>query len=267
MCTRARCAVADGDAGSLLAAVLEREQPEEGHLRDTVAVWRRDAEHAALFLGRVVGETSLVVASDGTYRRVRDGHAHVSRCPSRSAALIRVQGRRPDRSCAREPLVGDDVAASGGRPHLVGQLGHRAVALVADVGEGTADDLFVEAFGFVAGGEALLVVSARSTTATSRGCVLRRSAAVRRRRSTPNSYLVSARISPARSPRSTPRPKSASAAASTRSHSSAWTWPARRRRQPRERHVVAAVGSLGGRGDDGIGERGVLAESVGESYP
>ena len=43
-------AVAHGDAGRLLAAVLQREQPEERELGDAVAVRRRDAEHAALLL-------------------------------------------------------------------------------------------------------------------------------------------------------------------------------------------------------------------------
>ena len=44
-------AVADRDAGSLLAAVLEREQAEEGQLGDALAVRRRHAEHAALVVG------------------------------------------------------------------------------------------------------------------------------------------------------------------------------------------------------------------------
>ena len=40
--------VADGDAGRLLAAVLQREQPEERELRHSFAVRGRDADHAAL---------------------------------------------------------------------------------------------------------------------------------------------------------------------------------------------------------------------------
>ena len=43
-------AVADGDAGRLLAAMLQREQPEEHGLRDTFAVRGRDAEDAALLV-------------------------------------------------------------------------------------------------------------------------------------------------------------------------------------------------------------------------
>ena len=48
-------AVGDGDAGGLLAAVLEGEEAEEGELGDAVAVRRRDAEHAALLVGRSSG--------------------------------------------------------------------------------------------------------------------------------------------------------------------------------------------------------------------
>ena len=40
-------AVADGQAGRLLAAVLQGEEPEEGELGDALAVRRRDPEHAA----------------------------------------------------------------------------------------------------------------------------------------------------------------------------------------------------------------------------
>ncbi len=52
----------------------------------------------------------------------------------------------------------------------------------------------------------------------------------------PNSYLVSARISPARSPSDTPRAKIASAASTTRSHSVA----VRAGRVPRRRRTTAA---------------------------
>ena len=47
-------AVADGDAGGLLTAMLQGEQAEEGQLRDAFAVRGRDAEDAALVLGGVV---------------------------------------------------------------------------------------------------------------------------------------------------------------------------------------------------------------------
>ena len=69
-------AVADGDAGSFLAAVLEREQPEERQLGDPFAVRGRDAEHAALVL-RGVSSTRRSVVDGGA----SDRSAHVSRCP------------------------------------------------------------------------------------------------------------------------------------------------------------------------------------------
>ena len=52
-------AVADGDAGGLLAAVLQGEQPEERQLGDALAVRRRDPEHPALFYGCVVDDVEL----------------------------------------------------------------------------------------------------------------------------------------------------------------------------------------------------------------
>ena len=50
LCRRDAAAVADGDAGSLLAAVLQGEQAEERDLGDAVAVRGGDAEHAALLV-------------------------------------------------------------------------------------------------------------------------------------------------------------------------------------------------------------------------
>ena len=56
--------VADGDAGRLLAPVLQSEQPEERELGDPVAVRGRDAEHATLLLRAVVGRITHGQAGD-----------------------------------------------------------------------------------------------------------------------------------------------------------------------------------------------------------
>ena len=75
-------AVADGDPGRLLPAVLQREQPEERDLRDALAVRRRHGEHAALVVRLVVVVRPVVVVARRRRARGRVGHATPS-----SAAL------------------------------------------------------------------------------------------------------------------------------------------------------------------------------------
>ena len=77
--------VADGDAGRLLAAVLQGEQPEERQLGDALAVRRRDAEHAALLVGR----SSSAGSADGhgDLVGVHACHVHSCRSSSRRAAI------------------------------------------------------------------------------------------------------------------------------------------------------------------------------------
>ena len=91
-------AVADGDAGRLLAAVLQREQPEERELGDALAVRRRDAEHAALLLGRVVVDVADAWHGDCV------GHAVTPRMIAVGAARRDARagrGRRRARTGAR----------------------------------------------------------------------------------------------------------------------------------------------------------------------
>ena len=61
-------AVADGDTRGLLAAMLQREQPEEGELGDALTVRRGDGEHAALLTWLVAAERA------GGGERVVRGH-------------------------------------------------------------------------------------------------------------------------------------------------------------------------------------------------
>ncbi len=65
-------AVADGDAGSLLAAVLQGEQGEEDGLGDALAVWRRHPEHSALLVGRI-GEGRVRRSVDWLVRQHAQG--------------------------------------------------------------------------------------------------------------------------------------------------------------------------------------------------
>ncbi len=81
-------AVADGDAGRLLPAVLQREQAEERQLGDAVAVRRRDAEHAALLLRGVVGSIHRLRTCTGVVRTT------CCRCAT-------MRGRRPGTRRAR----------------------------------------------------------------------------------------------------------------------------------------------------------------------
>ena len=66
--------VADGDAGGLLAAVLQGEQAEERQLGDALAVRGRDADHATLLSWYVAGDVELP-------------HVHSCRRSSRRAAI------------------------------------------------------------------------------------------------------------------------------------------------------------------------------------
>jgi len=54
-------AVADGDAGCLLAPMLQREQAEEGQLSDAFTVWRGDTEDTTLLLRAVVAQAGLLI--------------------------------------------------------------------------------------------------------------------------------------------------------------------------------------------------------------
>src|SRR6266511_36079 len=71
--------------------------------------------------------------------------------PPLEAFVDRV-GARPEWSCG-ELLVGVDVAARGGLPHAGLEQWRGSIAGVAGVEQRPADDLFVEAFRFVAGSQ------------------------------------------------------------------------------------------------------------------
>ncbi len=81
---------------------------------------------------------------------------------------------------------------------------------------------------------------------------------------TPNSYFVSARISPAVRPRSTPRSNTASAAACDLLPQLGLDQPPLGDLGTRDRDVVGPGCALGRRCDDRMGERVVLAEAVGQ---
>ena len=83
-------AVADGDAGGLLAAVLQGEQPEERELGDALAVRCRDAEHATLLRRR----SRCVDVADADRGTASIG-APSSQVVRRTAAMRAVDGVAP----------------------------------------------------------------------------------------------------------------------------------------------------------------------------
>ena len=109
-------AVGDGDAGRLLAAVLEREEAEVREARD-VALGRADAEDAAHLeespprpaAARRAGSPRSVVAADG--RRCAGSSSRAERARSRSAAAL---AEAASRASSGRSTLGADAAPERG---------------------------------------------------------------------------------------------------------------------------------------------------------